>query len=301
MTMYPGDFNGDFNGFKQQLRASPRAPLPVNLPSLKSEESPAPTRSWTFMSVRRRSPSPQPPSDPTTPPPSPEKTTPSPSPAPTSPPPAPSKPSTKPSTKICSACRQPHGKNGFSKKQWSAGTSRKCLSCTTPQAAPKPKSPKPEPPKPEPPKPEPESASESETSSTIWDLKIANAAAQQEADEVLLSLANARKSRSKPTRPPAPPPPKESTPIQPRIRHKICQTAKKGYRCKVGDSCEGAHSLAEYAPPPCSWGAKCRHVQDSPDGLINTSERPCTFIHPGETQDHYHKRSGRHAPRFWTR
>ena len=295
MTMHPGDFQG----FKQ---FTPRAPLPLNLPSLKSEKEELgelPARAWTFLSARRRSPSPQPPSEPSTPPPSPAKTTPSPSPPPTTPPPAPVKPpkppksaSTKVNSKTCSVCRQSLEKTGFSKKQWSAGNGRKCLSCTTPQPDPKPHQESDDTP----------ARDTDSTVSTIWDQKIANAQAQQEEDEVLQSLVNARKGRSKPTRPPAPPPPpKETTPIQPRIRHKICQTAKRGYRCKVGDSCDGAHSIEEYAPPPCSWGARCRHVKDSADGLINTSERPCTFIHPGETQAHYHQRSGRHAPRFWTR
>lgn len=299
MTMYSGDFNGDFNS--RYLRA----PLPLNLPSRKSEQEDqveTPPRVWTFLSVRRRSSSPTPPSTPpSTPPPSPTKSSPPPVPikprknSSTTLPPSPPKPSVKTATKTCSACHLSHEKSGFSKKQWGAGKGRRCISCTPAQSTPMTVS------KPEPPKPV--ATTPVEEKETVWDVKIANRDSQYEEEVALQRLVDARKSRSKPVRAPAPQPtaPQLTQPIVPRIRHKICQTAKKGFRCKVGDSCDGAHSIAEYAPPPCSWGAKCRHVKETTDGFINVSQRPCNFIHPGESQDHYHTRSGRHAPRFWTR
>ncbi len=285
-------FNGfNFNGF-DKLRC-PRAPLPLNLPSRKSErdscgeEKP---RAWTYMkSVRGRStsnPDPTPPS------------TPEPTPAPSSPPPVQPKqpPVPKTSTKTCSSCLVRKDKSCFSKKQWSAGKGRKCADCVQPPPAPVVAE------KPAPVEPV-EPVAPSTRTETRWDTMKANNDSKFEEEAGLLRLAEERRSRKPvrhPPRPPAPAP-APASPIIPRIRHKICQTAKKGYRCKIGDSCDGAHNLAEYAPPPCSWGSKCRHVKSTPDGLVNMSDRPCTFIHPDETQEHYHKRSGRHAPRFWTR
>ena len=297
MTMNSGDFS-EFQGFRYPRTF--HAPFPINLLSLKGEAREREAlglpeqkpRALTYLekSVKRRRSTPAP----STPPPSPD-TTPPPTPTPNTPPPAPSKP-TKTPTKICSVCRLPHEKSRFSKKQWSAGKGRKCSDCVQPQTVPVVTEAPPQPEKVEPVKPNP-------PTETRWDTMKANNAAKFEEEAGLLRLAAERQARKPvriPPRPPAPEP-VQDTPIVPRIRHKICPTAKKGYRCKIGDSCEGAHSLQEYAPPSCSWGAKCRHVKESPGGLINVSERPCTFIHPGETQDHYHKRSGRHAPRFWTR
>ena len=293
MTMYSGDFNGDFNSTYLH------APLPLNLPSRKSEQEDQeeiPPRVWTYLSVRRRS-SPTPPS---TPPPSPTKSSPPPAPikprknSSTTLPPSPPKPSVKTATKTCSACHLSHEKSGFSKKQWGAGKGRICISCTLAQSTPRSVS------KPEPPKPV--AIPPVEEKETVWDVKITNRDSQYEEEVVLQRLVDARKSRSKPVRAPAPQPtsPQLIQPIVPRIRHKICQTAKKGFRCKVGDSCDGAHSIEEYTPPSCSWGAKCRHVKETTDGFINVTQRPCNFIHPGESQDHYHTRSGRYAPRFWS-
>ncbi len=315
MTQLPTDFANTMGHFPRQLRA----PLPINLPSRRAERDAAgenfeeTPRVWTTFTFRAKAKpttkkadpveSPVTPTAPTT-----KKADPVESPVtPTTPTAPTAEPPIEPSrasTKTCSKCQTRKDKECFSKKQWSAGKGRKCIGCTEP---PKPAKPS-EPPKPiecrdsstdrvEPQRPEP-------VDETHWDVMRANNIAKYEEEQGLLRLAAARSARKPaPRRPPAPTQPTTSSivPSQPRIRHKICQTAKKGYRCKIGDACEGAHSIQEYAPPPCSWGAKCRHVKLTPDGLVNTSERPCTFIHPDETQEHYHKRSGRHAPRFWTR
>lgn len=297
MTMNSGDFS-EFQGFRYPRTF--RAPRPFNLPSLKGEalerealglpdKEPRALTYLTYSSVKSRvSTSTLQPS---------LNTTPHPSPTPNTTPPAPINP-TKTSTKICSACRLPHEKSHFSKKQWSAGKGRKCSDCVQPQAAPVVTQTPPQHLQVQPVKPNPPSVH----TETLWDTIKANNDAKFEEEAGLMRLAVQRQSRKPariPPRPPAPAPVYDA-PIVPRIRHKICPTAKKGFRCKIGDSCEGAHSLQEYAPPSCSWGVKCRHVKASPDGLVNVSERPCSFIHPGESQDHYHKRSGRHAPRFWT-
>lgn len=83
-----------------------------------------------------------------------------------------------------------------------------------------------------------------------------------------------------------------------RIRHRVCPDAKQGNICHRGTDCDGAHSLAEYKPPECRHGYKCRFVSFTKNGICNAVDQPCGFIHPSEALEDYYTRSGRCPPVF---
>ena len=83
-----------------------------------------------------------------------------------------------------------------------------------------------------------------------------------------------------------------------RVCHRVCKDAKNGLRCSKGVACDGAHSLAEYQPPACSFGPQCRFVRYSNGAYHNAVEKPCGFLHPNEDICAYYTRSGRCPPVF---
>ena len=88
------------------------------------------------------------------------------------------------------------------------------------------------------------------------------------------------------------------TSVPARVRHRVCPDAKMGARCPRGADCDGAHSLAEYAPPACRHAGKCRFVTFSKGEYLNAVDKPCGFIHPSEALEAYYTRSGRCPPVF---
>ncbi len=87
-------------------------------------------------------------------------------------------------------------------------------------------------------------------------------------------------------------------PAPARVRHRVCPEAKQGQQCPRGAECDGAHSLAEYRPPACRHGARCRFVTCSKGVYSNAVEKPCGFLHPSEDLTAYYERSGRCPPVF---
>ena len=89
---------------------------------------------------------------------------------------------------------------------------------------------------------------------------------------------------------PLPPPPRKS---------RVCQYAKAGDRCP-NRNCDGAHSNEEYIPRSCQWGSGCRNVTMERGGTIVDvhGRRPCTYLHPAETEEQFYLRTRRRAPVF---
>ena len=83
-----------------------------------------------------------------------------------------------------------------------------------------------------------------------------------------------------------------------RVCYRVCPTAKQGECCPRGIDCDGAHSLAEYRPPACRHGGRCRFVSFQKGRYTSIVEKPCGFIHPSETLEAYYARSERCPPVF---
>ena len=78
---------------------------------------------------------------------------------------------------------------------------------------------------------------------------------------------------------------------------KLCDSVTSGKPCRHGARCRFAHSIEQLTVSPCFFEEKCRHVKNV-DGMIhNIDGRPCCrHIHPGETKDHFLKRTGVQFP-----
>lgn len=78
---------------------------------------------------------------------------------------------------------------------------------------------------------------------------------------------------------------------------KLCDSVTSGKPCRHGERCRFAHSIEQLTVSPCFFEEKCRHVKNVGGMIHNIDGRPCCrHIHPGETKDHFLKRTGVQLP-----
>ena len=78
---------------------------------------------------------------------------------------------------------------------------------------------------------------------------------------------------------------------------KLCDSVTSGKPCRHGERCRFAHSIEQLTVSPCFFEEKCRHVKNVGGMIHNIDGKPCCrHIHPGETKDHFLKRTGVQLP-----
>ena len=74
------------------------------------------------------------------------------------------------------------------------------------------------------------------------------------------------------------------------VKTEMCRFGKS---CKRGGACRFAHDKSELTAKLCLFGSCCKCVIETKNGLMNKyGEKKCTFKHPSETVDSFHKRIG---------
>ena len=74
---------------------------------------------------------------------------------------------------------------------------------------------------------------------------------------------------------------KTAQPLQ-LVKSKMCSNILTQGRCHRA-VCNFAHTLEELTPSRCNWGQTCRHM--------HSEERPCVFIHDGESKESWLQRT----------
>ena len=75
---------------------------------------------------------------------------------------------------------------------------------------------------------------------------------------------------------------------------RMCRSFTGGGKCPHGDKCAFAHTIDEFNPVSCTFGARCRNVScdRSTNLYTNTGDRICMFIHVKEDKDKFCERIG---------